>query len=121
MLLLEAHYRKKLWTFLVDDVEGEDWLMRNVKEILNANDSGIHAFLIHPYVQTNLFISECLNLELKPLNALIRLSEGSGRKDRFSSSAYANYLCSLFDKDLLKEGDNNDDDWDVLSGLTQFV
>ena len=110
--------QKKLWSFLVDDVEAEDWLMKNSKEILNQADSGIHSFLTHPYVQTNLFINECLNLEMKIVNSNVSLGEGSGRKDRYSSVSYANLLCSFLDKDLLRESSVGDD-WEILSGLTQ--
>lgn len=112
--------QKKMWKFLVDDVEGEDFLSKNIKEYFNMADDGIKAFLLHPYVQTNLFILEALNLEMKIVSSNIKLEEGSGRKDRYSSVLYANFLSSLFDKELLKEDDFKDE-WEILMGVTQFI
>jgi hypothetical protein len=111
--------QKKLWNFLTDEMEAEEFITKNMPTTIT--DSELHAFALHPHTQVSFFVQECLNLEYKPLNSLVRLDEGSGRKDRFSSVAYANFLASLFDKDLLKENDDNDDDWSILSGLTQFA
>jgi len=111
--------QKKLWSFLIDDIEAEEFLIRNSKEyFLDTKDSTIQSFMLHPYFQVNLFLSECLNLEMKMVNSLVKLDEGNGRKDRFSSVSYLNFLCSIFDKDLLRE-DSEEDDWSIIAGLTQ--
>jgi hypothetical protein len=111
--------QKKLWSFLIDDIEAEEFLIKNSKEyFLDTKDSTIQSFMLHPYVQVNFLLMECLALEMKMVNSLVKLDEGNGRKDRFSSTLHANWLASIFDKDLLKE-DNDEDDWSVLMGLTQ--
>jgi hypothetical protein len=112
--------QKKLWSFLVSEVDGEDFLMKNNKEILNQQDDGIKSYLIHPFVQVSLLINEALNLELQIVNSNIKLVEGSGRKDRYMSVVMANYLASIFDKQLLRENEDVDD-WSILESLTMFV
>lgn len=111
--------QKKLWHFLISDVDAEDFLVRNMKEFFNQEDEGIRAFLLHPYVQTNLMINEALNLEYIIKDSNIKLDEGSGRKDRYTSVSYANYLCSILDKDILREEDKTDE-WDVIQSITFF-
>ena len=111
--------QKKLWNFLTDEMEAEEFIVKNMPTTIT--DSELHAFALHPHTQVSFFVQECLNLEFKPLNSLVRLDEGSGRKDRFSSVAYANFLASLFDKDLLKENDDNGDEWETLSRMFQIV
>jgi hypothetical protein len=112
--------QKKLWSFLIDTDEAEDFLLRTQKDFFNAEDSVMHAYMLHPYLQTSLFISETVNLswEMQKQNQNIKLDEGSGRKDRYSSVSMANYLTSILDKDLLREDDTTND-WDILSALTQ--
>lgn len=112
--------QKKLWSFLINDVEAEDFLIRTQPDLFSANDSATRAFMLHPHLQTSLFISEATNLQMKLVNSNIKLLEGSGRKDRYSSVSYGNYLCSLLDKDLLKQEDNTDDFLEIAN-LVQSV
>ncbi len=106
---MRSSLQKKLWAWLVDDVEAERFLIKSVKEYFSQDDDAIRAWLLHPYVQTNLFISETINLEMKLSGANIKLDEGSGRKDRYSSILYANALINILDKNLLREEDTSDD------------
>lgn len=103
--------QKKMWTFLIPDGDAEEFLIRTNKEyIKNPNDSNSYAFFLSPYIQTGLFIGECINLDMGLANGLIRLTEKSGcYKDRYSSVSYANWIISQFDKNLLKE--NEEKDW----------
>lgn len=110
---MRASLQKKLWSWLIDDVEGERFLVKTVKEYFSHDDDAIRAWLLHPYVQTNLFISETINLEMKLSGSNIKLVEGSGRKDRYSSILYANALASILDKTLLKENDDGDE-WEKV-------
>jgi hypothetical protein len=112
--------QKKLWQFLVSDMEGEDFLIENTKEYFDKNDEFSRVFLIHPYTQTGLFISEAISLKAQFINTNIKLTEGTGRKDRYSAVSYANLLCSIFDKDLLRETPD-DDDFQYLLSLVQSV
>jgi hypothetical protein len=95
-------------------------LLKTQKDFFNAEDSSMYAYLMHPFLQTSYFISETTNLAIDQKNAnnYIKLIEGSGRKDRYSSVSMANYLASIYDKNLLKEEDVGDD-WDIISILTQ--
>jgi hypothetical protein len=102
---MRSSLQKKLWSWLIDDVEGERFLVNNVKEYFSRDDDAVRAWLLHPYVQTNLFISEAINLEMKVSGSNIKLLEGSGKKDRYSSILYANALATVFDQELLKSDD----------------
>jgi hypothetical protein len=110
----------KLWNFLIGDGDAEDFLIRNNDEFTkDANDSEAFSFFLNPYVQTGLFIGECINLDMVLSNGKTKLEEKAGcYKDRYSAISYANWVISHFDQELLKESDNTDD-WEVLSALTQ--
>jgi len=111
--------QKKLWQFLVDDNLAEDFLIKSGNEEFKKNDSNSRAFYLHPYVQVNLFVSEAINLKTIVVNANIKLVEGSSkRKDRYSSVSYANHLCCIFDKDILREED--DEDGHEMLDMLQF-
>jgi hypothetical protein len=112
--------QKKMWGFLLGDGEGEEFLIKNNKEFTsNSNDSSLFSFFLNPYVQTGLFIGECINLDMTLVNGLIKLTEKPGNyKDRFSSISYSNLIISsVFDKNLLKEN-IEEDEWDIIRNLT---
>ena len=112
--------QKKLWSFLVDIDEAESFLLQTQKDFFSAEDSFMQAYLLHPYLETSMFINETVNLswEMQKTNQNIKLDEGAGRKDRYSSVSMANYLACILDKNLLREEDTSDD-FDILIGLTQ--
>jgi len=115
--------QKKMWNFLNDDGSAEDYLIKSNKEFTsNPNDSSLFSFFLNPFVQTGLFISECINLDMSLVNGLIKLTEKPGcYKDRYSSVSYANWIIhNAFDPSLLKEN-VEDDEWSIISGLTMFV
>lgn len=60
--------------------------------------------LLVPYMQTNILVNELINLGYTISdNGFIKVHEvGTNRKDRYSSFAYANYLCRQVEKDLNK-------------------
>jgi hypothetical protein len=110
----------RLWSFLIGDGDAEDFLIRNNDEFTkDANDSDAFAFFLNPYVQTGLFIGECINLDMTLVSGKVKLTEKAGcYKDRYSAISYANWVISHFDQELLKESDISDD-WEILSALTQ--
>ena len=114
--------QKKLWSFLVDTDEAEDFLLRTQKDYFSADDSVMRAYLLHPFLQTSLFIAETVNLswDMQKGNQNIKLEEGSGRKDRYTSVSMANYLASILDKSILHEEDDGDD-WETIMGVTITV
>ena len=64
---------------------------------------------MNPYVQEGLLIGECVNLDMSLYDGMIRLVEKTGNyKDRYSTLSYVNWVISDFDKDLLKEFDNDE-------------
>jgi hypothetical protein len=111
--------QKKLWSFLVDIEEAEDFLTRNQPDYFLNGDSFTRAWMVQSYVQTSLFINETVNLKMQTIGQNIKLLEGSGRKDRYISVAMANYLASIYDKTLLKESDNTMSDLEALLGAFQ--
>ena len=55
-------------------------------------------------------INECINLSMKLLSGNIKLTEDAGsRKDRYTVVSYANFFASLYDKDLIREIDEEDE------------
>lgn len=58
-----------------------------------------------PYMQTSLLINEMMNLEGEITDSgLVKLKEqGSGRKDRYSSLSYLNYVASELERKLKKK------------------
>lgn len=115
--------QKRLWHFLIPDGEADEFLVRNNKEYtFDATDAETTALFLQPYVQTGLFINECVNLDMSLVNGVIKLTEkAQNHKDRYSSVSYANWIISNFDKTLLRDTEeDNTSDWDILSALTQI-
>ena len=105
--------KQKMFSFLIDEQEAEEFLIKNNKEILVADDDlGIKSFFKSPYVQTTLLVNECVNLSMSMSGGNVKLEESSGwRKDRYSCVSYANWFANLFDGDLLREAPDDDSDW----------
>jgi hypothetical protein len=112
--------KRKLWDFLIGDAEAEEFLLKNYKELL-TDDGEFKAFLLNVYVQTNLLIGECLNLNMEMVNGRVKLTETPGsHKDRYSSVSYLNYVVyKYFDPTIKKMEDDSQNDWDILSSLIQ--
>ena len=118
-----ASLQKKLWSFLIADGEAEEFLIKTNKEFTgDPNDSSAFGFFLNPYVQTGLFIGECINLDMTLVNGLVKLVEKPGTyKDRYSSISYANWFISYFDRTLLKETEEYTNELSDLLSVTQFV
>jgi hypothetical protein len=115
--------QKKLWNFLIADGDAEEFLIKNNKEFTsNPNDSSLFSYFLNPYVQTGLFIGECINLDMSLVNGLIKLAEKPGNyKDRYSSVSYGNWIIhSVFDPELIKEN-VEENEWDIIRGITMVV
>jgi len=105
---IAVQFRDKLQlnmiSFVVDEHEAEDWLLKKSKEFNDTEDTWIKAWYLHPYYQMTELVNESVNLSYSLVGGKVKLKEPStGRKDRFTAVAYANYVASLFDVDLLKE------------------
>lgn len=99
-----ASLQQKKWQFLAHPLDAENYLISHQPEFLeNPNDSSIYEFFMRPYAQTSAFIDECMNLEMSTNNGFIKLDRKNGRKDRYTSISYGNYLASFLDRDLIRE------------------
>ena len=113
--------QKKMFKLLIDEVNAEDYLIKNQKEFMKNDDNlDTKAFFTSPHVQTSVFINECVGLSMSMLSGNLRLIEANGsRKDRYVSVAMGNYYASLLDKELLRET-SNESDLDILLSVTYF-
>jgi hypothetical protein len=116
---MRSALQKKLFNFLISDLDAEDFLVANNKEFFdNKEDISIRAFLLHPFVQTNLAVNEFVNLEMNLVNGVIKLDEGTGWKDRYTAISYLNWFVSeSLDRTLLKQDDSGDE-WDIIQQMT---
>ena len=112
--------QKKLWDFLATDLDAEDYLIKTNKEFLQTTeeDLSMRTWMLHPYVQTNLFVGECLNLEMSTVSNNIKLDEGNGLKDRYTAVSYLNYFVStILDRELLRQPDDKSE-WEIWQSMT---
>ena len=114
--------QKRLFGLLVDETKAEDYLIKTKSgEFLRNDDINAKSFFLAPYVQTSLFINECINLSMVMVAGNLKLIETPGsRKDRYTSVSYGNYYASFLDGDLLKEDDNLSDEEAIL-GVTMVL
>lgn len=64
----------------------------------------IEGELLQPFIQTDLLVSEMINLETVWNEDVFKLKEkGKAKKDRFSSLLYGNYLGDYFEEELYKK------------------
>jgi hypothetical protein len=109
---LKDSLQKKMIHFLIEENKADDIMTETEKDYLNAENSEMKARLLHPYLETSLMINECINLSMTIVSGNIKLSEGGGRKDKYTSLSYGNHFASLLDNDLLKEmGGDSLEDW----------
>ena len=83
-------------------------LLPRIPEYQNAIDLDIQFFFEQPYLETQAFINETIELmyEKLPQTGIIKLSETSGNnKDRYTSVSYGIYFATCLEQDLLSESD----------------
>jgi hypothetical protein len=67
----------------------------------------IQAKIIRPYKETDELVLEMVNLEKeKNDTGLIKLDEGTGRKDRYTALAYGNYYANVLERETFRKNDN---------------
>jgi hypothetical protein len=115
--------QKKLWQFLDLDSNAEEFLLKDYHALL-TDDGTLRAFLLNPFVQCGLLLSECLNLNMSiQAGGYIKLDETPGsHKDRYTATSYLNWVVSeYFDPVIRGEKEDTQDEWDVLLSLTSFL
>jgi hypothetical protein len=102
--------QRNMCKFLIDENDGEDYLMSKNKEYLNTDDINLKVWYLNHYRQFTEMINETINLEYSLLSGNIKLETvGTARKDRFTSGSYGGFFISLLEQDLLKEQDSDTD------------
>jgi hypothetical protein len=103
--------QRSMISFLVNETEGENFLMKNNKEYKSSEDVNLKLWYTMPYIETELIINETVQLEYSVVSGNIKLDTvGSARKDRYTSCSYGNYFASLLEKDFIKPK-NEKVDW----------
>jgi hypothetical protein len=103
--------QRNMISFLVNETEGENFLMKNNKEYKGSEDVNLKLWYTMPYIETELIINETVQLEYSVVSGNIKLDTvGSARKDRYTSCSYGNYFASLLEKDFIKPK-NEKVDW----------
>lgn len=92
-----------------------DDLQEKIPEYSSAADADTIVFYERPYLETQAFINETINLEyeLGEQTGVIKISEvGSNTKDLYTSVSYGSYFAGLLEQDLLSQ--SSDYDYEVL-------
>jgi len=101
--------KRGMCSFLIDDNDGEDYLISKNKEFVSTDDINIKVWYLHPYKQFSEMIIETINLEFSMLSGNVKLETvGTARKDRYTSCSYGGFFISLLENDLLKEKPEDD-------------
>jgi hypothetical protein len=106
--------KKKIMLLLDEDEVIEDLDKRfgylKLKNSKDKNERDLAVRLIHPFIQTSLFIKEALNTQTITMASGLKIEEKSGRKDRVMSFLYGAYFIDLMEQDLATEDDFSDED-----------
>lgn len=99
-----------MFNILVPEMMGKDYLQSIKKLKYDELSDYDKVKLNHPYVQTELFINEVMNLEtiLMDTGAFKLTTTGTARKDRYSSVSYGNYFATELERELANANRNTD-------------
>ncbi len=89
--------------FLVNLNTAKESVLSSYKEYSDINESTNQTMFEMPFIQTQLMISECADLQYEkmPQTGLIKIHEqGSNRKDRYTSCSYGSYFLDQLELDL---------------------
>lgn len=111
---LRGDFEKGKIKLLINELNARDYLIdKNNFSNVSVEDQ---QRLITPFIQTTSMINEMVNLEYKMQGGYIKVHESrGGRKDRYSSIAYANYFARMLESEMLSGDDVVDtEDYDSL-------
>lgn len=92
--------------FLINLNTGKEEILSTYTEYTSANDSEIQVQFEMPFIQTQLMINECAELQYErmPQTGVIKIHEqGKNRKDRYTSCSYGSYFIDQLEHDLLSK------------------
>lgn len=95
--------------FLVNLNSAKEEILSSYNEYTSTNDSDIQVQFEMPFIQTQLMISECAELQYErlPQTGVIKIHEqGKNRKDRYTSCSYGSYFIDQLEHDLLSKSNN---------------
>ena len=108
--LLADNFMRGKFKLLIREEQAEELFRQDKKlKYLNLNPS-TQALLKYPYRQTELFISEVMNLEQVNMDngAFKLVTSGRARKDRYSSVSYGNQFATILERELARHTRNID-------------
>lgn len=108
--LLADNFMRGKFRLLIREEQAEELFRQDKKlKYLNLNPS-TQALLKYPYRQTELFISEVMNLEQVNMDngAFKLVTSGRARKDRYSSVSYGNQFATILERELARHTRNID-------------
>jgi len=90
--------------FLISNTEAVDEIPKFVPEYTTA-DVDTQLFFESPYLETVALINEMINLEYErgDQTGLIKITNNTDRKDRYTSVSYGNYFAKMLEHDLLSD------------------
>lgn len=102
--MLADNFLRGKFRLLIREEFAEERMLADKKLKYVHLKSNIQALLKYPYRQTELFISEIMNLEQVNMEggAFKLVTTGTARKDRYSSVSYGNQLAIELERDLQK-------------------
>lgn len=83
-------------------------ILPNVSEYNSALDGETQSFYETPFLETQAFISETMDLvyeKKEQTGAIVIHEQGSKRKDRYTSISYGSYFASQLEQDLLSKNE----------------
>jgi len=86
-------------------------ILPNIPEYNNSLDGDTQSFYETPFLETQAFISETMELvyeKKEQTGAIVIHEQGNKRKDRYTSISYGSYFASQLEQDLLSNNDEYD-------------
>ncbi len=97
-----------LLKLLISEIDAADIWSENKNYMFL--DPQQQALIKMPYHQTTLLVSEMINLSFELVNGKIRIFEGNGRKDRYSSVSYGNAFANELERTNLRTPKSRNDE-----------
>lgn len=96
--------------FLINYSTAKEEILSQFKEYVESNDPNEQVRFEMPFLNTQLMINECAELQYEKLSTgVIRIKkQGLNKKDRYTSVSYGSYFIDQLEKDLIGNSFNYD-------------